>query len=53
MNITNQCILRCFEDATELHIIVSETEGIMAAVDAGAIDDLRETVDTCLEAITN
>lgn len=46
-----QCTLRCFEDATELHAIVSETEGILAAVDAGAIDDLRETIDVFLETI--
>ncbi|WP_436343111.1 hypothetical protein [Natronorubrum sp. FCH18a] len=46
-----QCTLRCFEDATELHIILSETEGLMAAVDAGAIDDLRGTINLSLEAI--
>lgn len=46
-----QCTLRFFEDAKELHIIISETEGIIAAVNAGAVEDLQETIDTCRKAI--
>lgn len=46
-----QCTLRCFEEATELHFVQRESEGIVAAIDAGALTDLRETIGDCLEAI--
>ncbi|QLG50320.1 hypothetical protein [Natrinema halophilum] len=41
---------RWFAEATELHYIMGETNGVMVAVDAGAIDDIREIVDLSLDA---
>lgn len=46
-----QCVLRCFKKATELHIIKSERQGVLAAVEAGAIDDLQETIKTAVAAM--
>lgn len=46
-----QCTLRCFEDATELHFVQHESRGIVAAVDTGALSDLRGLIDDCLDAI--
>lgn len=45
------CTVRCFEEATEFHVVKSETEGAVAAVDAGAIDDLRETAEVCVSTL--
>lgn len=46
------CTVRCFNDATELHTVVSETTGFVVAVDAGAITDLRETIEICQDIST-
>lgn len=46
-----QCVLRCFEKAVELHLIKSEREGVVAAVEAGAIDDLQGTIEAAVAAI--
>ncbi|MFC4440453.1 MULTISPECIES: hypothetical protein [Natrialbaceae] len=43
---------RCFTDATELHALVDEITGFMIAVDAGAINDFRETIEFCREILT-
>ncbi|UTF55884.1 DUF7522 family protein [Natronosalvus rutilus] len=42
---------RFFEDATELHFVVGETQGIAAAIDAGAADDVRELVSACADVV--
>ncbi|MGM0592609.1 MAG: hypothetical protein ACQETI_13485 [Halobacteriota archaeon] len=39
------CTFRCFEEATKFHATLTDTEGIVAAVDAGGVDDLRGTTD--------
>ncbi|MFC7216239.1 hypothetical protein ACFQO4_19435 [Saliphagus sp. GCM10025334] len=44
-------ITRFFKDATELHFVVGETEGIVAAIDAGAADDIRELVSECADVV--
>ena len=43
--------VRCFDAATEIHLAVTDRQGIVAAVDARAIDDLRGTIDTRLDVV--
>ena len=43
--------VRCFDTATEIHFAVTDRQGIVAAVDAGAIGDLRDTIEACLDVL--
>lgn len=42
---------RFFERATELHFVLDETEGIIAAINAGSADDVRELVCECADVV--
>lgn len=46
-----QCVLRCFEKAIELHLIKDQRKGIIAAIEAGAIDDLQGTIQSAVIAL--
>ncbi|MFC7230713.1 hypothetical protein ACFQMM_03605 [Saliphagus sp. GCM10025308] len=42
---------RFFDHATELHFVVDETEGIVASINAGTADDVRELVCECADVV--
>lgn len=46
-----RCTFRCFEEATELHAVLNETEGVVAAVDAGGVDDIRATTQLIRDVV--
>ncbi|WP_436346956.1 DUF7522 family protein [Natronorubrum sp. FCH18a] len=46
-----QCVLRCFENAIELHLIKDQNKGVLAAIDTAAIDDLQGTIESAVVAL--
>ncbi|MFP9193879.1 hypothetical protein [Natronosalvus vescus] len=42
---------RFFDRATELHFVHGETEGIITAIDAGSVDDVRGLVCECATVV--
>ncbi|MFP8958301.1 hypothetical protein ACLI4Y_16400 [Natrialbaceae archaeon A-CW3] len=43
--------VRFFDRATELHFVHGETEGLIAAIDAGSADDVRDLVCECASVV--
>lgn len=46
-----QCILRCFEKAIELHLLKDQQRGVIAAIEADAINNLQGTIESAVVAL--
>lgn len=46
------CVLRGFDDAIELNLVLSRTTGVMLSFDADAFASLGTFVDRCIEELT-
>lgn len=46
-----RCTYRVYEGATEIHVVTSETRGVLVSVDADTDVDLRSTTDSILDVL--
>lgn len=46
------CVLRGFDDAIELNLVLSRTTGVMLSFDANAFASLGTFVDRCIEELS-